>query len=139
MLGPLLFLQYINDIISSSKDGLFVLFGDDTNIFVSDKSRKEAFNRKCAILDKVNNYMRCNLLHISIKKCCVMYFSPNKCEMRNEGADEDDTILAIEETIIKQVTETKFLGVTIDDKLSWKPYIEILKKKLKSFVEKFTA
>ena len=62
-----------------------------------------------------------------------MYFSPNKREMRNEGADEDDTILAIEGTIIKQVTETKFLGVTIDDKLSWKPHIEILNKKLKRF------
>ena len=55
-------------------------------------------------------------------------FSPDKLEMRNVGADEDDTILAIEGTIIKQVTETKFLGVTIDDKLSWKPHIEILNK-----------
>ena len=121
-----------NDINSSSKDGLFVLFADDTYIFVSDKSRKEVFNKTRAILDKVNNYMRCNLLHINIKKCYFMYFSPNKSEMRNEGADEDDTILAIEGTIIKQVTETKFLGITIDDKLSWKPHIEILNKKLKS-------
>ena len=51
----------------------------------------------------------------SLKKCCFMYFSPNKREMRNEGADEDGTIIAIEGTIIKQVTETKFLGVTIYD------------------------
>ena len=56
-----------------------------------------------------------------------MYFSPNEREMRNEGADEDDTIIAIEGTIIKQVTETKFL--TMYDKLSWKPHIEILNKK----------
>ena len=74
VLGPLLFLLYINDINSSSKDGLFVLFADDTNIFVSDKSRKGVFNKTRAILDKVNNYMRCNLLHINIKKCCFMYF-----------------------------------------------------------------
>ena len=132
MLGQLLFLLYINDINSSSKDGLILLFADDTNIFVSDKSTKGVFNKTRAILDKVNNYMRCNLLHINIKKCCFMYFSPNKREMRNGGADEDDTILAIEGTIIKQVTETKLLGVTIDDKLSWKPHIEILNKKLKS-------
>ena len=52
--------------------------------------------------------------------------------MRNKGADEDNTILAIEGTIIKQGIETKFLGVTIDDKLSWK-------KNLKVFVEEFTA
>ena len=61
-----------------------------------------------------------------------MYFSPNKREKRNDGANEDDTILTIEGTIIKQVTETKFLGVTIDDKLSWKPHIENINKKLKS-------
>ena len=61
-----------------------------------------------------------------------MYFSPNKREMRNDGANEDDTILTIEGTIIKQVTATKFLGVTIDDKLSWKPHIENINKKLKS-------
>ena len=67
-----------------------------------------------------------------ILSLALMYFSPNEREMRNEGADEDDTILAIEGTIIKQVTETKFLGVTIDDKLSWKPHTEILNKKLKS-------
>ena len=48
------FLLYINDINSSSKDGLFVLFADDTNIFVSDKSRKGVFNKTRAILDKVN-------------------------------------------------------------------------------------
>ena len=66
-------------------------------------------------------------------------FSPNKREWRNEGADEDYTILAIGGKIIKQVTETKFLRVTIDDKLSCKPHIEILNKKLKVFVEEFTA
>ena len=32
------------------------------------------FNKTRVILDKVNNYMRCNLLHINIKKCCFMYF-----------------------------------------------------------------
>ena len=74
VLGPLLFLLYINDINSSSKDGLFVLFADDTNIFVSDKSRKGVFNKTRAILDKVNNYMWCNLLHINIKKCFFYVF-----------------------------------------------------------------
>ena len=64
--------------IALQKLGLFVLFADDTNTFVSDKSRKGVFNKTRAILDKVNNYMRCNLLHINIKKCCFMYFPPNK-------------------------------------------------------------
>ena len=139
MLGRLLFLIYINDINSSSKDRLFVLFADDTNIFVSDKSRKGVFNKTRAILYKVNNHinMGCNLLKINIKKCCFMYFSPYRREMRNEGADEDDKISAVEGKIIKQVTETIFLGVKIDDKLSWKPHIEILNKKQRCIMEIF--
>ena len=68
--------------------------------FVSDKSWKWVFNETRAILDKVNNYMKWNLLHINILKCCFMYFSPNKREMRNEGADEDDTILKGEYRVV---------------------------------------
>ena len=84
VLGSLLFLLYIYDINSSSKDGLFVLFADDTNIFVSDKSRKGVFNNTSAILDKVNNYMRCNLLHINIKNVvlCIFHLINVKSEMK---------------------------------------------------------
>ena len=42
VLGPLLFLIYINDIVNSSKLAHFVLFADDTNIFVSGANKNEA-------------------------------------------------------------------------------------------------
>ena len=54
--------------------------------------------------------------------------------MRNGGADEDDTILAIEGTIIKQVTETKFLGVTIVDQLQEKTEIQEKYKLILHFI-----
>ena len=37
--------------------------------------------------------------------------------------------LILENTVIKQVTETKFLGVLIDQHLSWKPHISFVSKK----------
>ena len=37
--------------------------------------------------------------------------------------------LSLENTVIKQVTETKFLGVLIDQHLSWKPHIDFVSKK----------
>jgi hypothetical protein len=74
--------------------------------------------------------MKCNLLHINKKKCCYIYFSPKKCKNVNE--DLDDLHLSIDGTIIKRVRQAKFLGVTIDDQLSWKPHLELLNKKLKS-------
>ena len=43
-LGPLLFQIYINDIVNSSTLGHFVLFADDTNIFVTGKSTEQEHN-----------------------------------------------------------------------------------------------
>ena len=43
--------------------------------------------------------------------------------------------LTLENTVIKQVTETKFLGVLIDQHLSWKPHIDFVSKKISKSVE----
>ena len=53
VLGPLLFLIYINDIVNLSTLGTFVLFADDTNIFVSGSSEKEAYEKSQIILNKL--------------------------------------------------------------------------------------
>ena len=45
ILGPLLFLLYMNDITNSSKLGSFVTFADNTNIFVVGKTKREAYER----------------------------------------------------------------------------------------------
>ena len=56
-LGPLLFLIYINDISNTSNEGEFILFADDTNIFVRAQTALLAFKTANEILRKVNDYM----------------------------------------------------------------------------------
>ena len=133
VLGPLLFIIYINDIYNSANIGKFVLFADDTNIFVADKCKIKAFEKANRIMESINIYMRCNLLHINIKKCCYMHFKPNN---KKAAEGEDMPILLLGQNVIKCVTETKFLGVIIDDKLTWEPHIKYLNSKLKCEVGK---
>ena len=51
-LGPLLFLIYINDLCNVSKNEEFILFADDTNIFVKAKTEAETIDLANKILQK---------------------------------------------------------------------------------------
>ena len=128
-LGPLLFLVYINDLCNVSKNEEFILFADDTNIFVKAKTEAETIDLANKILQNVSLYMLVNKLHINLGKCCYMKFRPisNITETNLE-----DRLIKIGETPIKQVSETKFLGIIIDDKLTWNPQIQYLRRKLSS-------
>ena len=87
VLGPLLFLLYINDICNITNKGKFVLFADDTNIFVAADSKNKVYELANEVLQAVNKYMGVNLLHINVKKCCYMYFSPSKRDNGELNAD----------------------------------------------------
>ena len=77
VLGPLLFLLYINDIINCSQDGEFVIFANDTNIFVSGNTKREVYSVANNVLSSVYIYMKTNQLHINLSKCAHMYFRPS--------------------------------------------------------------
>ena len=129
VLGPLLFLLYINDICNCSDEGIFVLFADDTNIFVAGENSDEVHDKANLILECVVKYMLANQLHINMSKSCYMHFVPNTNDF---GLDLlfNEKVLEIMEVPIKCVRTTRFLGVTIDNELSWQPHIENLTKKL---------
>ena len=130
VLGPLLFLVYINDIINcsaASKALEFVLFADDTNIFVSGKTIEDAYSAANELLESLNKYMVTNKLHINMTKCCYMIFKPNRNLTDQPYPNLKLTINGCE---IEHVTHTKFLGVIIDENLNWNKHITDLKRKL---------
>ena len=143
VLGPLLFLIYINDLINcyNNLDCNFILYADDTNIFVIGSSKKEVYESANNILRNVYRYMKCNLLHINMSKCCYMHFEPSNDKSEHcsrttpfvSNSDVSKTIY-INNSPIRKVTSTKFLGVIIDDKLNWSAHMEYLIKKLRSAV-----
>ena len=141
VLGPLLFLIYINDLKNCYNEmGCnFILYADDTNIFIQGSSREDAFRKANSVLKEAFNYMKCNLLHINMGKCCYIYFKPpndisgicSRTEPFVGNSDESKT-LYINNTPIKEVTEAKFLGIVLDNQLNWVPHAKHLIKKLRS-------
>jgi hypothetical protein len=128
VLGPLLFLLYINDISRLSKLGVYVLFADDTNIFVEGVSAQEAYEKGNELLKCLYRYMILNKLHVNMSKCCFMHFRPHSAS--SETHDQQDLKLEIDGFVIKQCSQTRFLGVIIDERLNWDAHIKYLKRKL---------
>ena len=127
-LGPLLFLIYINDISNISKDSEMILFADDTNIFIRAPSKLEAYHEANKILKLISTYTMLNKLHVNLDKSCFMYFTKSPLN----DIDGEYPPIIIGTTEIKRVSEAKFLGITIDDKLSWDAHVRSLSRKLAS-------
>ena len=135
VLGPLLFLVYINDLLNCSGLGEFILFADDTNIFVTGENRRIVVQKANEILASVSSYMFANKLHINMKKSCFMHFKPKgkQSDLHTDSYTVPmiDTAIKINDYELKEVDQTKFLGVTIDNNLSWLPHLTALSKKLR--------
>ncbi len=68
ILGPLLFLLYINDIVKSSSILQFIIFADDTNLFFSSKNFIDLARTVNAELVKLSDWFCANKLSLNVKK-----------------------------------------------------------------------
>ena len=78
ILGPLLFLIYVNDISHSSSLLSFILFADDTNIFLSGKDIQSMFSTINIELNNVYEWCNANKLTIHPDKTKYMVFHPSR-------------------------------------------------------------
>ena len=123
ILGPLLFLIYINDITRASKELSFLLFADDTNIFIKGKNINELQTIVNQELIHISHWMKSNRLSLNVKKTVFMISHSSMTQTPN-------IMVKIDNISLKQVNETKFLGVNIDNSLRWKSHIEEIKTKI---------
>ena len=123
ILGPLLFLLYVNDLVYVSKLVFLLLFADDTNLFVQGKSLNQLINIMNEELKNIVEWLNINRLSLNINKTNFMVFSLKKKQISSLK-------LTINNQNIQKVNATKFLGVIIDDKLSWFNHVQYVKTKI---------
>ena len=119
---PLFFLIYINDLLTIiNKDNNIVFFADDTSIIMTDTNR-DNFNLHANMLfNDINTWFNNNLLNPNFSKAHYLEFRYIKHYSDN---------MQIQHNYISNISETKFLGLIIDDTLSWTQHIEQLIKKI---------
>jgi hypothetical protein len=139
-LGPLLFLIYINNITKLNLHSRLFLFADDTALVTSGCSWTEAFEHASSDLVKVKGWLDNNVLSINIgkTKCLPIYLrggpGSSVLKMHLCGDPQSETCIC---ECVQQVTQYKYLGVVLDQKLNWAAHVQFLKQRLRKLTYAF--
>ena len=121
-LGPLLFLLYINDMVNCSDILKFSLFADDSTASHSDTDLNTTLNTLKDEFSKVLDWLQANKLIINLQKTHMMLFT-NKTRPATLSIN-------INNNVITEINETKFLGVIVDNQLNWNAHIKHISNKV---------
>ena len=128
ILGPLLFIIYINDLPNCLSNSEPRLYADDTHITFASNNIQNLNAVLNEDLAKVDKWLTANKLTLNASKTEFMLIGSRQ----RLSTFHNPPSLMIDGAPIIQVTSTKSLGVHIDQTLSWNVHVENLCKKIAS-------
>ena len=120
VLGPLLFLIYINDIHNSSAKLSFYFFADDTNLLYADTNLKSLEKTDKRELLKVSDWLNANKLTLNAKKSNYVIFRSHQRKLNYSVKIEMIDNCTQIPTTLQCEDHVKYLGILLDSNLSWK-------------------
>ena len=120
ILGPILFLLFINDLPTCLRHCECNLFADDTVIYTMSGDKQSAMTDLQSDINNIYDWFTRNRLSVNVNKSCTMSV-PKRCGVPNFN---------INNTVLSHVPETKYLGVTLCNTLSWEKHISSVCSKM---------
>ena len=118
VLGPLLYLVFCNDVHKSLEFCKAIMYADDTNLYITSKSLSEGFRKLKHDFAIVTDWFRANKLSLNIMKTNYIIFKPQSLKV------DTDVEFTFQDEPINQVKSTKFLGIIVDENLTWNEHLK---------------
>lgn len=135
VLAPIMFIIYLNDILTLDIKGSIISFADDTAIYFTGNSWEEVRHTVEVDLKVIKDWFDENLLTININKTTYLPF----CSYTNKLPSFSEICISNTNLKIQSSQKIKYLGIIIDCHLKWDCHITELVKKLRSLLYKFTT
>lgn len=126
VLGPVLFLLYINDLPCHLSAGTVVMFADDTSSVISGGDSGIVEMGSNELLNELSRWFQSNLLYLNASKTSYLRFH------NPQNHSSMDLNISIDDHTVDRLAATKFLGLQIDDTLHWKEHCLTLVQKMHS-------
>ena len=123
ILGPLLFIIYVNDICNVSELLFKILYADDTCVVAQGHNLEELIDTLNNELSSLNEWLLCNKLTLNTNKSYYMVFHRARIKLTNIDID-------INGSKLQRVKCVKYLGLMVDQKLKWIDHITHVKHKV---------
>ena len=127
ILGPLLFIIYINDIPHISRIAKFILYADGANIIITGSNIAEVNEQINLLCTELVHWVSTNSLALNLKKTKYMIFS------RARNVDLPMPLI-ISNTAIERKQEARFLGVIVDESLNWNCHVKTVLSKMSRYI-----
>ena len=130
ILGPLLFLVYMNDIEFSSNAHI-LSFADDTTVYKSSCNINELIKTANTVVKTVHDWFCANDLYLNTSKTKYIIITP-----KHKRPNYDDVTLKLHDKLVTRIDSnssecsTKFLGIQIDEHLTWRDHITHVNNKI---------
>jgi protein associated with RNAse G/E len=119
-LGPLLFLLYVNDLPKVIEHkALPILLADDSSMLITAPNTTRLQNDVNIVFGQANKWFEANFLSLNLDKTHFI-------QLINKIIYTTDMCIKYDDMQIFNITNTKFLGLFVNDTLSWKTHIEYI-------------
>ena len=119
LIGPILFLIYINDMVDCLNFNV-TLYPDDSVLTLAHKNINILQSNLSIDIPKISSWLIANQLSLNVNKTKFLYFGKSKQKLE----------INIQRSKINQTDSIKYLGVYLDDKLKWHKHIDFIESKL---------
>ena len=132
VLGPLLFILYINDLANCCAVGKIRIFADDTAVYFACSNITEFIQIASTVMKQLDKWFASNLLTLNTDKSyfCIFRTVQNRRLILPEAIEFNNKS-------IKRAKSIKYLGITLDEFLDWNEHIKNVKKSLNSLFSVF--